>query len=189
MLSAMTETNFTPFPTLTTDRLILRQLETTDAEAVFAHRNDDKVNTYLDDFRHSCMEETLAFIYRVQKEITVGKTILWVLAQKGRNRFMGTVCLWNISKEEGKAETGYTLDPEFYGMGYMQEALEKIIDYGFNTMKLTTIEAYTHEHNQSSIRLLLRNNFKQGAMPKKPVAGNRIFFSLTLDAGSGLARD
>ena len=64
-------------------------------------------------------------------------------------------------------------------MGYMNEALAKVIAFGFNEMKLKTIEAYTHEHNEGSIRLLLKNNFKQGKIPKKEVASNRLFFSLT----------
>ncbi|PSL48287.1 ribosomal-protein-alanine N-acetyltransferase [Chitinophaga niastensis] len=175
----MIETNFTPFPILTTDRLVLRQLETTDDKDIFSHRSDDSVNTYLEDFRHSSIEQTQAFIDRVQKEIAIGKTILWVITQKGRNKFIGTICLWNISKDEYKAETGYTLDPEFHRMGYMNEALVKVIDFGFNKMKLITIEAYVHENNDSSIQLLLRNKFKQGAAPKKAVGNNRIFFSLT----------
>src|ERR1700743_2575921 len=109
----MIETNFTPFPILITDRLILRQLEMTDNKDIFVHRSNESVNTYVEDFRHSTIEQTRAFIERVQKETELGKTILWVLTEKGKNRFMGTVCFWNILKDENKAETGYTLDPEF----------------------------------------------------------------------------
>jgi len=173
----MIETNFTPFPILTTDRLVLRQLETTDDKDIFSHRSDNNINTYLEDFRHSSIEQTQAFINRVLNEIALGKTILWVITQKGNNKFIGTICLWNISKDELKGETGYTLVTEFHRMGYMNEALEKIIDFGFNTMKLKTIEAYTHLNNNSSIKLLLKSNFKQGT-PKKEVGINRLFFSL-----------
>lgn len=173
----MIETNFFPFPVLTTDRLVLRQLKTTDDEDIFAHRCDDNVNTYLEDWRYSSVEEAQAFISRVQKEIAEGKTILWVITKRGMDRFMGTICLWNISKDEHKAETGYTLVSEFHGMGYMNEALERVIDFGFNKMKLKAIEAYTHERNENSIKLLLRNKFMQGA-PQKEVSGNRVYFSL-----------
>lgn len=176
----MIETNFTPFPILKTDRLILRQIETTDDLDIFSHRSDDKVNTYLEDFRHFSIEQTQAFIQRIQEEIANNKTILWVITQRNSNKFIGTVCLWNISKNECKAETGYTLAPEFHRMGYMNEALVKAIDFGFNKMKLKTIEAYTHENNESSIKLLQRNKFKQGTNPKTEVGNNRIFFSLTL---------
>ena len=177
----MIETNFYPFPILTTERLILRQLETTDDKAIFSHRSDDRVNTYLEDFRHSSIEQTQTFIDRVQKEVLDSKTILWVITPKGRNTFIGTICLWNISKSERKAETGYTLDPEFHRMGYMNEALVKIIDFGFNKMKLKTIEAYTHKDNASSIRLLLKNKFKLDTTRKveKEKGNKRIIFTLT----------
>lgn len=174
----MIDTNFSPFPVLTTKRLVLRSLEAADAEAIFVHRNDDKVNAYLEDFRHSSLEQTQAFIDRVLKEITEGRTILWVITEKGKNRFIGTVCLWNISKDEFKAETGYTLTPEFHGMGYMNEALEKVLEFGFDKMKLKTIEAYTHKDNLASIKLLLRNKLRLEAHPKKEVGSDRIFFSL-----------
>lgn len=176
----MIETNFTPFPILTTDRLILRQLEATDDKDVFTHRSDDSVNTYLENFRHTSIEQTQAFIQRIQKEIAENKTILWVVTQKGHNKFLGTICLFNISKTDDKAETGYTLDPEFQRIGYMNEALVKIIDFGFNTMKLKIIEAYTHKDNQGSIRLLLKNKFTLETTRKaeKEKGNNRIIFTL-----------
>lgn len=178
----MINTNFIPFPSLTTERLLLRPLEATDDQDIFAHRSDDAVNTYLEDFRHASIRDTQVFIHRVQNEIVLGKTILWVLSHKGNNRFMGTVCLWNISEEDARAEAGYTLAPGFQGMGYMHEALVKAISFGFHTIGLRTIEAYTHQHNQSSIRLLLRNNFKPG-IPQKQVGSDRVYFSLTTAAG------
>jgi len=175
----MINTNFAPFPEIVTGRLVLRQLEAGDAEDIFAHRCKDAVNTYLENFRHASVEDTRAFIKRVRQEIADGKSILWVLTRKGSNRFIGTICLWNISKEACKAETGYTLEPEFHKMGYMHEAMIQVIDFGFNTIKLATIEAYTHEHNQGSIALLLRNNFRQELEAKKPVSSNRLFFTLS----------
>jgi ribosomal-protein-alanine N-acetyltransferase len=177
----MIEPNFTPFPILTTDRLVLRQLEVSDDKDIFIHRSDDKVNTYLENWKHSSIEETQAFIARVQKEVASNKTILWVISEKGKHKFLGTVCFWNISISDDKAETGYTLDSKFQKMGYMNEALAKIIDFGFNKMKLKTIEAYTHKDNERSIRLLTKNKFKLDTT-RKAAAGkgdNRIIFILS----------
>lgn len=175
----MIETNFTPFPILTTNRLILRQIEATDKHSIFSHRLDDRVNTYLESFRHSSLEETEAFIDRIQHEVRNNKTILWVITEKDKNEFIGTICLWNISKKEHKAETGYTLSPEFQNKGYMNEALNEIIDFGFNKMKLQKIEAYTHKENAPSIKLLLKNKFIQDEFQKVPNENNRLIFQLT----------
>ena len=94
----MVDFNFTPFPIITTDRLVLRQLELSDDQDVFTHRNDETVNTYLDDFRQGSIEETRAFINRINREVAANKTILWTVTLKDKNKFMGTICLWNISK-------------------------------------------------------------------------------------------
>lgn len=171
-------TNFSPFPILNTARLTLREIEISDAQEIFAHRSDEIVNTYVDNFRHATIEDTFAFIERMHKETAEGRTIMWVLNEKGKNRFLGTVCFWNISKEDSRAETGYTLLSEHHGKGYMQEALSKILEYGFSVMKLKTVDAYTHEKNEASIKLLKRNHFVQESVPMKTVLANRIFFRL-----------
>lgn len=41
----------------------------------------------------------------------------------------------------------------------MNEALKSVIHFGFNKLDLSKIEAFTHSENQSSIRLLEKNNF------------------------------
>lgn len=55
------------------------------------------------------------------------------------------------------------LYPDAEGKGLMQEALSAVIEYGFATLKLKSIEAYTHKDNSRSTALLIRNFFvKQG---------------------------
>lgn len=175
----MYESTFIPFPTLTTRRLILRQIEAGDDQDIFAHRADEQVNAYLENFSHASLEHTRAFIDRIHAEVTAGRSVLWVLSRKEDPRFMGTICLWNIDWEKRSAETGYTLHPPFHKMGYMNEALEKVIDYGFNSMNLAMIHAYTHELNESSVRLLERNHFRQEPVPENEAGSNMIFFALT----------
>jgi ribosomal-protein-alanine N-acetyltransferase len=177
----MLNNNFTLFPTLTTNRLVLRALEPSDDAPVFAHRNDEVVNTYLNGFRHTSINESQAFISRVQQEITEGRTILWVLTQKGSNEFMGTICLWNISVADCSAELGYILASPFHRLGFMREAIVAVLDFAFQTMQLQTIDAYTHQHNRPSINLLRRNGFVQQTAPKKPVTEDRLCFSLSRD--------
>src|SRR5438046_705873 len=105
----MIVTIFTPFPVLITNRLILREIESSDDEDIFTHRTDERVNKYLEGFRHSSIEETKAFIKKIQNGVANNEAIFWVITQRGENIFMGTITLWNIKKEECKAEIGYTL--------------------------------------------------------------------------------
>ena len=45
----------------------------------------------------------------------------------------------------------------------MSEALKAVINYGFNSINLDKIEAFTHKNNESSKHLLERNGFKHNA--------------------------
>jgi [ribosomal protein S5]-alanine N-acetyltransferase len=155
----MIQRNFTPFPVLTTDRLVLRKLESADDRNNFFLRSDDEVNKYLEGFRHITIEQTREFIEKINKATANNESIFWVITLKETAEFIGTICLWNLSDEKLMAETGYTLHPSFQHKGYMREALEKVIDYGFKTMKLKAIEAHTHKDNARSIKLLLNCRF------------------------------
>ena len=154
--------NFNPFPELETDRLLLRPLTAADAPALFAIRDDESINKYLGNFRHQSIQQTLDFIKKIEDNITGNEAVLWALSPKNSLQLMGTICLWNISKENHTAETGYILHPAFQKKGFMQEALLKVIDYGFNTLHLNTLEAYTHYKNDASSMLLEKCGFTRG---------------------------
>jgi ribosomal-protein-alanine N-acetyltransferase len=57
--------------------------------------------------------------------------------------------------------------PEYHGKGIMQEALTPVLEYGFNIMKLHTVEADADPENAPSIKLLERNKFVKEAHFKK----------------------
>ena len=58
---------------------------------------------------------------------------------------------------------GYALHPDFHGAGVMSEAMDVVLDYGFNKMKLHSIEAHVHPDNLASINLLQKKGFvKEG---------------------------
>jgi ribosomal-protein-alanine N-acetyltransferase len=51
------------------------------------------------------------------------------------------------------------IQKEHQGKGYTFEALEKIIDYGFNEMNLNSIEAVIDPNNSASEKLLQKTKF------------------------------
>jgi [ribosomal protein S5]-alanine N-acetyltransferase len=155
---------FTPFPELTTERLILRQLRDDDAEALFVLRADADVARYVDRRLARSAGEALMFIDRINEGIDLGEAIFWAITVPGEDRLIGTICLWNISDDRTQAEIGYELIPAEQGKGIMQEAARAVIPYGFATMGLRIIEAVVHPENAASIRLLVRNGFAPAGM-------------------------
>jgi [ribosomal protein S5]-alanine N-acetyltransferase len=155
----MSNINFTPFPILTTERLTLRQLSINDQHDIFALRSDSKINQYLDRQPSKTIEDAIHFINKVTDNIKDNNSIYWAITVTKTRTFVGTICLFNFSKEKKNCEIGYELMTNFQGQGIMKEAIELVIDYVFRTMKFHSIDAYTHHNNQNSIKLLINFNF------------------------------
>ena len=123
-------------------------------------RSDEGMLEFIDIPKAETLEDARDYIRMINRLIAANESILWgITLQENAQKIIGTICFWNISIEQNKAEIGYMLHPDFQGKGMMQEAVEKVIDYGFNTLRFNTIEADIHPKNIKSIKLLERNNF------------------------------
>lgn len=150
----------TPFPEITTERLVLRRLVIADKERLSEMRSDKAVNKYLNRPEYTNLEEAEAFIKRIDGHLDNNESFYWVLSFANNNEFIGTICLWNFDLERGMADLGYELMPEYQGQGFMLEAAEKVIEYGFDAVGLKIITGLTHPENKASQRLLERMGFK-----------------------------
>ena len=171
----MAERNFNPFPVLKTERLTLRQLVSSDANEIFALRSNDSVNKYLNRKPAKSIDDAKTFIETINKNIQRNDSIYWAITLTGTNKLIGTICLFDLSDDNLKAEIGYELLPDFQGKGIMQETASKVIDFGIRHIGLNSIEAYTHSENQHSTRLLEKFNFKKNGAGE----GNFMMFKLT----------
>lgn len=151
----MEHRNIKTFPVLTTERLTLRQLTDSDVQEIFLLRSDTLINKYLDRQPSRTWKDALEFIEKVRSD----SLSYWAITQKGNEKLVGTICLFNFSEELKRCEIGYELLTEYQGNGFMREAATKIIEYAIQTLKLKTIDAYTHKDNQSSTNLLKELNF------------------------------
>ncbi len=174
----MNELNFNPFPELKTDRFLLRNLNISDSYEIFLLHSDETVNKYLDRNIQSNIVEAEIFIAKINDGIRKNKWIYWAISSIEKQNLIGTVCLWNFSENNNVAEIGYELIPKYFGKGIMHEALKSVIDYGFEILNLTRIEAFTHKDNNESIKLLLKNNFYLDENRKDKNNKNHIIFLL-----------
>ena len=161
----MLNRSFTPFPILTAERITLRQLLITDEQEIFILRSDSEINKYLDRQLSNTIDDARDFINMVNENITKNNSLYWAITLRDRNVLVGTICLFSFSDENDKCEIGYELLANFQGQGIMKEAVEKVIDYAFNTIKVQKIEAFLHRDNQSSINLLEKLSFRNSNKP------------------------
>ncbi len=151
--------SFSPFPELETERLLLRRMTLDDAEAMFALRSSERVAKYIDRPLARNIEDAHSFINSINEGITIDKWVFWAICLRENPTLLGTICLWNFAYKPLRADVGYELLPKFQGQGIMREALQKVIAYGFDTLHLHMAEAYTHAHNDGSVKLLERAGF------------------------------
>ncbi|MFV8270260.1 GNAT family N-acetyltransferase [Flavobacterium sp. GT2N3] len=161
----MLNRTFTPFPILTTERLTRRQLVTKDEQEIFILRSDSQINKYLDRQIADTIDDARTFINKVNANINTNDSLYWAITFSDKNIVVGTVCLFSFSDENNNCEIGYELLRNFQGHGIMKEAVEKVIDYAFNTIKVQKIEAIFHRDNQSSIKLLEKFSFRDSNEP------------------------
>jgi ribosomal-protein-alanine N-acetyltransferase len=160
----MIDVSFTPFPFLTTENYSLRNLMPADEQEIFALRSSDEINKYLDRPKAHTLDDARNFITKIINGIAKNESIFWVVTPKDESKLLGTICLWKISKDKTKAEIGYELLPENHGKGIMQEVIPRVLQFGFEEIKLEMIEAELSPRNLKSVRLLEKNNFTLAAV-------------------------
>ena len=156
----MIETNFTPFPYLTSLRLRLRRLEQQDQQEIFNLRSDERVNLHLDRQPAKSLEDARLFIEKINNVVEKNEGVYWAICLKENPKLIGTVCYFDFSSAEESAEIGYELHPFYQGKGIMQEAVSLVIQFGFEVIQLKKITAFPSVDNLQSIKLLERNGFE-----------------------------
>ncbi len=176
----MLEVKFLPFPVLKTERLLLRQVNVNDAEALLALRSNDEVMKYIPRPYLKNKEDALELIAMFDDKIENGIGINWGITFLDKpEEIIGIIGHYRMKPEHYRAEVGYMLFPEYNGKGIVSEALEKVVDYGFNDMKLHSIEAILDPENKGSERVLLKNGFvKEGHLLENEYYEGRFLDSM-----------
>lgn len=159
----MLNINFTPFHNLETERLLLRRVDNNDLKEVFALRSNPETMKYIPRPLVTTDEEALAHIAMIESKIESNEGINWAITYKGDPKLIGIIGHYRIKPEHYRAEIGYMILPEFNGMGIVTEAVQEVVKYGFEVMKLHSIEAVIDPDNLGSAKVLEKNNFKKEA--------------------------
>lgn len=150
------------FPQIKTARLLLRKLEVSDTEVILFLRSDALINKYIERpaaRQTKTLEQAKAHIEKLNTQLDKNESITWGITLATDPKLIGTICLWNFSKNMKTAEIGYDLAPSFQNKGIMNEAFKAVLDFGFHTKNFKLIEAFTHNKNEPSKKLLVKNGF------------------------------
>lgn len=168
--------NFKEFPVLTTDRLVLREHSLLDASSLFKIRTNEKIMQFIDRERPKTLQDIEAFITSFNEGCKQGQHIAWVISLKENpDQMIGSIGYWRTNFTNYRAEIGYMLHPDYWRKGIVSEALKATIDFGFEEMKLHSIQANINPGNDASRQILLKHGFVKEAYFKEDYYFNGKF--------------
>ena len=139
---------------LETERLILRQITTDDAEFIFTLMNEPSYLRFIGDKGIKTIRDAREYIQNgpVDSYEQFGYG-LYLTELKNNGESIGICGLVNRETIEG-VDIGFAFLPKYWSNGYAYESAKAVVAYGKNILGLKHIVAITADDNQSSIRLI-----------------------------------
>lgn len=140
---------------LETERLILRDFEESDWQAIHSYASDPEVVRFAQ-WGPNSETDTKNFIQRTissqQEEPRQAFELAVIL--KSDNRLIGSCGLYLSSEQNREGFIGYCFHRDFWGRGYATEAAKAILGFGFQQLGLHRIFATCDPENLRSARVL-----------------------------------
>ena len=174
--------DFGKFPVLESERLRLRELIPSDADAVLRIRGDYAVTRYNGGLPYTNRQQALSLIESIADDYADKKSVRWGITLKPSNMVIGMVGYNYWIRADYRASIGYDLARAYWGRGIMPEAVRTILDFGFARMALNRIEADASAVNLASIRVLEKVGFKGEGLQSEQYYEESCFHDLALFA-------
>ena len=167
------------FPIIKTERLLLRQFADSDLWNVFKGLSDPDIIRYYG-VSYQTLEDTRAQIKFFADLEKNGTGDWWAVCSPDNKTFYGAGGLNGLNKEHKKAEIGFWLLREYWGQGFMTEAMPVICEYGFSHLGLHRIEGFVESENLNSKKALAKLGFSLEGTLRDCEIKNGKFISLDI---------
>lgn len=171
--------NIGEFPRLETKRLVLREMRPEDAEAIFHILGDEEVMRYYEMPVFIRLEEARQTLERVRSRRERGEGMRWGITIKGEDTVVGSCGYsWHLSHRFG--EIGYDLARAYWKQGIMTEAIQALLQFGFEARNLHRVEAKVRLGNDASMRVLQKLGFQEEGILRERIFVNNQFYDVKL---------
>lgn len=174
--------NFKKFPTIQTQRLILRQLILADTDGIFAIRSNYEVTKYNSGAAYQTKSQAEDLITGIQAEYDEHKAVRWGITLKPDDTVIGMTGFNYWHQVDNRASIGFDLAQVHWRKGIMREAVTAMINFGFTEMKLHRIEADASIYNTASIGLLTSLGFQQEGLQREQYYEDDAYHDLAIFA-------
>jgi len=163
-----------------TKRLLLRPPEQSDSSAIQKAAGIREIADTMISLPHPYpLGEAERYIVRQMAEREAGHSVTFIIEQKTEG-FCGLIELREIDHIHSQGELSSWLKMEAWGRGYMSEAVQALVGYGFENIGLNRLYAYHMLRNPATDRVLEKNGFKQEGLLRQRVRKWGIFEDVAL---------
>jgi [ribosomal protein S5]-alanine N-acetyltransferase len=137
-------------PVLMTERLSLDRAHVEDAADVFEYAKDPEVSKYMTFPTANTVEDVIPYLTSIQESMDFDREFHWGIRLDNSPKLMGMVTLRRLHG----LEISYVLNREFWGNGYMPEAVIGLIQWAMRHEPLQRIWATVDIENEKSAKTL-----------------------------------
>ena len=154
---------------LESERLLLNFLSYKDIPKIIEYAANPKISENVINIPFPYFEQDAVFwINSANQDLKTGEAYKFAIRLKDDKNleFMGGIGLL-VDKKHNRAELGYWIAERFWSKGFMSEAVEKILEFGFETVELNKIIANHFLTNPASGKVMIKNKMIKEAEIKE----------------------
>ena len=159
---------FSSFPNLRTERLLLRQIVSEDAEDLYHYYTNPLVTRHLDWLGPSSIEDSRSLIDGWQQAFLTKRLLPWAISYgpSAHSEILGTIMVMPTRGDFEDAplfplSVGYELRADHWNKGIMSEALQAVLHFTRTHVGARRIQAEVNPENTASLRLLKKFGFQE----------------------------
>lgn len=147
--------------TIETERLILRELQIDDFEDFYEYAKNINVTSLLNWKPHLNKEMSLSFL-----KSYVESNDVWAIVLKENSKVIGHLKIYpdenrgQFSARNTAKLITYALSEDYWGKGYMTEAVKRAVKYAFEEMNIELLTAFHIPHNIRSKSVIEKCGFQ-----------------------------
>lgn len=154
--------DFSYFPELLTERLILDDINRQDTRALFRLMSDERVTRYNDVSAFTDISDAYWLIDFLHERFAQQTGLRWAMRLRDGDGMLIGTCGFNVWHRRNRCGViGYDLRPDYWNQGLTTEAVHAMVQFGFTKMALNRIEADLMAENHASARVLQKVGFME----------------------------
>lgn len=169
--------DFSHFPQLETERLLLREMQPHDVSSLLRLFGNPEVVRFIEMQPIKTHEQADEWMKWMGGFFSAKDGLRWgIVSHEDMDTLIGSAGLHNWNREAHYAKIGCEIAYSHWSNGYATEVLTKLVEFGWNYMKLNRIEADIIAGNTSSMRVMEKLGFRhEGTLRQRVLKGGKYY--------------